>query len=277
MENEAPEMHRDRRRSEPFAERIESCICREIPADTNPYVAQRWLWHGYDMTELMRHADPVDVGFLLLTGEMPRDDQKRLLNSILVALAHPGPRHSATRAVMAASVSKAKMEHFLPIGLGLMGGEQLGVREVQESMVFLKRNLQRVPEEVAAGLLGRRATCSDGEALVPGFGLRFGDVDALAVSMAGVLLEDAPEESALGWAACLCEALAGAPASWRVPGVAAAAFVDLGFSPPMGAGLFQWAAGPGLLAHGLEMMTRPLTALPFVGDEHYHYEGADHD
>jgi hypothetical protein len=56
-------------------------------------------------------------------------------------------------------------------------------------------------------------------------------------------------------------------------GVAAAAFMELGFSPKQGAGLFQFAAAPGLLAHGLEMASQPITAMPFVPDSRYsHYE-----
>ena len=37
-----------------------------------------------------------------------------------------------------------------------------------------------------------------------------------------------------------------------------------------GRSLFQLLAAPGLLAHGLEMANKPLSAMPFVSDDNYH-------
>ena len=56
-----------------------------------------------------------------------------------------------------------------------------------------------------------------------------------------------------------------------MPGLAAACFVDLGFTPIASACLYQLAAAPGLLAQGLEMANKELTAMPFVNDRNYHY------
>ena len=56
---------------------------------------------------------------------------------------------------------------------------------------------------------------------------------------------------------------------WLTTGVAAAAFADLSFHPRFGAGLFQLLCAPGLLAHGLEMSTKPITAMPFLQDKDY--------
>jgi citrate synthase len=64
---------------------------------------------------------------------------------------------------------------------------------------------------------------------------------------------------------------------WQMPGLAAAMFAELGFSPNVGAGLFQLASSPGLLAHGIEMSGKPITGMPFVSDSHYHYQWSGSD
>lgn len=69
------------------------------------------------------------------------------------------------------------------------------------------------------------------------------------------------------FAACVHEAGCG----WLAPGVAAAACIDLGFAPRAAGALYQIAALPGLLAHGLEMGRQGLQAMPFVPDQNYEF------
>lgn len=59
------------------------------------------------------------------------------------------------------------------------------------------------------------------------------------------------------------------PDGWLATGVAAAAFCDLGFMPRAAAGLFQLLCAPGLLAHGVELANKPVTALPWISDDDY--------
>jgi len=69
------------------------------------------------------------------------------------------------------------------------------------------------------------------------------------------------------FAACVHEAGCG----WLAPGVAAAACIDLGFAQRAAGALYQIAALPGLLAHGLEMGRQGLQAMPFVPDQNYEF------
>jgi citrate synthase len=64
---------------------------------------------------------------------------------------------------------------------------------------------------------------------------------------------------------------------WQMPGIAAAMFTELGFTPSVGAGLYQLASSPGLLAHAIEMSGKPITAMPFVGDSDYHFQWSEAD
>jgi len=189
----------------------------------------------------------------------------------MVGLCSPGPRHPATRAVMNAGVGKTESAHILPIGLSILGGEHLGGAEVSAAMRFLRSRIGRDPLEVAAGLLSEQQRPAEGGwHPAPGFGSRYGARDPLSQGLAGRLAGLAGAGSCLGWGMRLAEALAPHRMGWLPTGVAGAALADLGFHPRAGAGLFQIMSAPGLLAHGLELANKPITAMPFVDDDHYH-------
>lgn len=265
----------EKKRNATFAEAVTSKICLEVPCADNPYIAERVIWHGYDVLDLMRKRSLVDVIFLLLKGELPSPIQARQLEHILIALANPGPRHASTRAVMNASVSKTEPVHLLPIGLALLSGESLGATQVHHAIKFFRKNLRHDPLVLGARACEQIAATEHpaGECLepAPGFGSCYAGIDHYACALAGQLAEAFPENEAIAWGMQFSRALAPVPAGWLMTGVAAAMFVELGFAPNTGAGLFQLAACPGLLAHGIEMSGKPLTAMPFVADENYHY------
>jgi citrate synthase len=73
----------------------------------------------------------------------------------------------------------------------------------------------------------------------------------------------------VAWGTAFVEALTPHGLGWLGPGIAAACLRDLGFSPWAGAGLFQLICAPGILAHGLELADKPITAMPFLDEEHY--------
>jgi citrate synthase len=79
----------------------------------------------------------------------------------------------------------------------------------------------------------------------------------------------------ISWGNTLAQLLRPHNYGWLMPGLAAAAFLDLGFHPRVGAGLYQLMAAPGILAHGLEMMNKSRTAMPLVSEDKYIYEGTD--
>lgn len=264
-----------RMRDEAFAARAATRITQEVPASGNPYIAERLLWHGYDVLELARKRSWVDVVFLLLKGELPAADQAGQLEKLLVLLANPGPRAAASRGVSAASLSKTVQEHWLPIGLALHGGEETGAVAVSESIRFLRRHNRKDPLAVASELRAAMVTSGEGDCRpAPGFGSCYGGIDAFAASAAQFLHEAYPSNEVLEWGMAFNEAMADIPAGWLLPGVTAAVCVDLGLTPNAGAGLFQFAAAPGLLAQAIEVSGKPVTAAPFISDENYHYEGA---
>lgn len=260
-------------RGERFAERAATRIWSERPSPQNPYLADQCLCHGYDLLELVGKRSFPDMLFLLLQGEFPSPHQAEVLSALMVALANPGPRHPATRAVMNAAVSRTKAEHLVPIGLSLLGGEHLGGAEVEAGMRFLRLHRRRPPEQVAERLLEDWAPSFQGDARVaPGFGTRFGGIDPIPQQVVIRLAGLPGAGKALSWGCSFAEAVKPAGCGWLTPGVAAAALLDLGFPPRAGAGLFQIMSAPGILAHGVELLGRPLTAMPFVSNDDYAVE-----
>lgn len=259
-------------RKEPFAQRSATAIWCEEPSPQNPYLAARARCHGYDLYELMAKRSFVDVFYLLFRGELPDLPQAELLQTLMVALINPGPRHPAVRAAMNAGVGKTNPLHILPIASALLGGEIMGGAEVERAMLFLVK--ARGTDVVAAAksaLLRARHNpdAEQAESLVPGFGRRCGGMDPMAAQIAQQLLALAGAGPALKWGAKLAANLAPQGAGWLSAGVAAAVFTDLGFSPRAGGCLFQLLCAPGVVAQGLEMAQQPITAMPFISDENY--------
>ena len=260
-------------RNEPFAARTATRIWEEVPSAENPYLSQTCRCHGYDLGDLMRKRSFVDVMYLLLRGELPTIAQRQLFETLLIGLINPGPRHAATRAAMNAGVSKTDTAHILPIALAILGGDHLGGGEVSGAMAFLRRQRREDPNDLATTLLAAGERPREGDwRVAPGFGSRFGGIDPQPRAMADQLLALAGAGEALRWANHFAESLAPVRGGWLMPAVAAAVFLDLGFHPRAGAGLFQIAAAPGLLAHGLELANQPRTAMPFPDDDHYFIE-----
>ncbi|MGV1100731.1 citrate synthase [Thiovibrio sp. JS02] len=248
-----------------FCHRTVTRIWQEVPSAENPYLAEQCRCHGYDVLELAQKRSFVEVVFLLFLGELPTPQQARLLSILFIAMINPGPRHPATRAVMNAAVSKTNPQHLLPIGLSVLGGAHLGGAEVLASMRFIDANLKYLPAEVAEKRLAAPRPHQGDFHPAPGFGSRFGGIEPMPGQTADLL----GSGEAMTWGAAFVEALLPHGLGWLWPGVAAACLHDLGFSPWAGAGLFQLACAPGLLAHGLELADKPITAMPFLDEEHY--------
>lgn len=261
-----------RKREDTFSRTIKTKIWDEDPCENNPYVAKQCRIHGYELAELSKSISFTDAIYLNLKGELPSTAQKQLLDAIFVALSNLGPRHPATRAVMNAAVSKTTPGHLLPIGLSMLSGQCAGFIEVENAIRFISKHINKPAASVAADLLPQLEADTSCYMLTPGFGQHNGSIDIVAQSLASVLNDKKAASRALAWGMAFSSALNHHNCGWLLTGIAAACFFDLGFTPKAGAGLFQIAATPGLLAHGLEMSTKPLTAMPFVDDANYHYE-----
>ena len=272
MNEEHAEVQAVTKRNETFAEKIQTKIWSEQASGVNPYIADKTLIHGYNQLELISKKTYSEMVYLTLKGELPGKEQAALLDATFVALSNLGPRHAATRAVMNASVSKSDITHLLPIGTSVLSGSYLGAAEVYESVRFIRKNMNKNPDLVLANVLSQRALDAKLEAgELPGFGSRYGGVEIMPEKIAEQLSQFSAAGKGFEWCNAFMALAKEYDIGWHITGVAAAAFTDLGFSPKAAAGLFQIAASLGLLAHGIEMSNKPLTAMPFVAEENYHF------
>jgi citrate synthase len=262
-----------RKRDEDFSQRIVTKIWQEDASENNPYIAENCRCHGYDLLELMQQRSFVDVLYLLFRGELPTKIQAQMLESLMIALINPGPRHPATRAGMCAGAGNTETQNILPISLTILGGNHLGAGEIEETMRFFRKEKKKDPFEVADALISQATPPKEGDwHIIPGFGNRFGGIDSLPQKIARYLVRLPGSGKALEWGCTFAEALHPCGLGWLSTGLAAAVFTDLGFHSRMGSGLFQLISAPGLLAHGLELANKPITAMPFIKDEDYTIE-----
>lgn len=260
-----------RSRNEQFAQRTATHIWAEAPNDVNPYIAETALCHGYDLFDLMEKRSFPDVFYLLFRGDLPTTLESQLLQRLMIALINPGPRHPATRAAMNVGVGKTNPMHILPIASALLGGHYLGGGEVEEAMHFFQRMKGEDANVYAKTVLDQLEEIGNNHNRqnIPGFGTRHGSVDILATKIASQLLKLDGAGPSLKWGRELTSLLEPHGLSWLTTGVAAAVFTDLGFQPRTGACLFQLISSCGAIAHGLELASKPIHAMPFVSDENY--------
>jgi citrate synthase len=278
--NCAPQNHgKVESRNETFAGRTATRICYEQPSAQNPYIAERAYCYGYDLTELMGSCSFVEVFYLLLRGELPSSDDAQILQALMIALMNPGPRHPATRAAMNAAIGKTDPLHILPIASAVLGGRHQGAGDIEAAMRFLRKHQGAAVATVWSPPLAddtvpmsaptEAVDVAAEESSCPGFGHHYGGRDLLAASIAEQLLQLPAAGAALKWGQALALHMRADNQGWLMTGVAAAVFADLGFQPRSGGCLLQLLCAPGLVAHGLEMANKPITAMPFVKDENY--------
>lgn len=257
-------------RGDEFSSKIATKIWQEEANENNPYLAENCRCHGYDLMEAMGKLDYVSFLFLILQGELPTKDQSELLSRLMIGFANPGPRHLATRGAMNAAVSRARASLILPLSMSLLSGSYLGGEEVENSMRFLRKNLKTDPDDVLKVLLQSEDLSGEGDHhIAPGFSSRFGGRDPMPQKIASALDDLEGNGKALGWGQRFAKELEPYSMGWVSTGVCAAVFCDLGFQPRVGPGLFQLVCAPGLLAHGCEMLNKPITAMPFLDSDHY--------
>ena len=257
-------------RNENFKDKTATNIWYEKPSADNPYLAAESYCQGYKLRELLEKRSFVDVFYLLFMGELPSADKSQLLEQLMIAFINPGPRHPSTQAAMNAGISKVRYCNILPISLAIHGGAYLGGSEVEQSMRFFHSHHGQPVEDVVNKLIQENKAPEEGDwHICPGLGTHFGSIDFYQHKLAKDLQKLSGAGHFLAWGQRFVDALAPHNMGWLSTGVAAAALCDLGFHPRTGAGLFQLFNAPGLLAHGLEMSTQPLTAMPFLDDKHY--------
>ncbi len=205
---------------------------------------------GYRLRDLVGNLTFTEAIYLVLKGELPTENEAKMLDAIFVATVEHSiapPSIIAARAVISGG---NPLNAGVAAGVMAFGDAHGGALE--GAMKFLQENADRDPEEVVREYLER------GER-IPGYGHRFyKEFDPRTVE----LFEIAKELGFYGKYAKFAEAveraiekIKGKRLVLNVDGAIAAIVSEMGFDWRLGKGFFIIGRTPGLVAHAYEELT----------------------
>jgi citrate synthase len=221
---------------------------------------------GYDLLELIGNRPFGDVVFLLLSGELPKGNEGRMIDAVLVSAAEHSvlaPSVDAARFVASAGVP---LQAAVAAGVAGLGDVHGGAVDLGAAMLLqaerdgAHETVERFRSE------GRR---------VPGYGHAVHDPDPRAPR----LLEVAAELGFAGRYVALAravedaiESVLGRRLAINIDGAMAAILLELGLDARLGKAFYVIARAPGLVAHVFEEQTKER---PYrdVGAENVEYSG----
>lgn len=235
---------------------IHSRIWQEDAEPDNPFATRVARCHGFDVYgDMLGKASWVDMLYLLFRGEPPSKQAAQLLETLAVALANPGPRDPSVHAAMCSGTGGSPAAASLIAALAVGAGHLYGGREV----LLAAQDWSHCGTDIDAWRvrLRVRPPMQDDSAWPvsehpPGFdphGVR----TTLIVEQALAALAAVSPGRCLPWLKerrSSLEAIVALPLS--LTGVAAAALVDLAFTPEQAEMLHLLLRLPGAAAHALE-------------------------
>ena len=251
-------------------EQITTKIWRETAEKDNPFAASACFCAGYDVYgDLLGKATYIEYLYVLFKLERPTSSQAKLLEGLAIALANPGPRDHSVRAAMCAGVGgsthASALIGALSVGAGNLGGGHEILTAVQywsecgTDISAWEQHIKEPPEHDHADVW----TAMEHP---PGF-------DPNGVSCTTPVKQTLAYLAGTGTGACLSwllcnrkklEEIAGLPLA--MSGVAAAAMVDLEFSPEQAEMLYLLLRLPGAAVHSLEQEKLGWRKYPFFAD-----------
>jgi citrate synthase len=266
---------------------VSTKLCLELPADDNPFLTDKRYLAGYDIEALTSKVTYIESLYLLFKQELPNPQQTALLNALFVALINAGPRDEAVRASMTAGVSKTRAEHLLPIGLTVLGGANNGAQTVERAYSFIEQNVNKsqsdnsylnikLLDNLIAELFSDIQSVNNinPESTIqycPGFGQHYGGIDKLTARLSQSVFEIIPNSIVFSWCQAFNQKMNKFNIGINPVGLAAAVFLELKLGARESIGLYQLLRAPGILAQGMEQTHKPITAIPMLTDQEYHF------
>lgn len=205
---------------------------------------------GYDLSELIKNKSFVEAIFLVLKGNLPSENETRMLNALFTAAIDHGVGTASTIASRTAASAGDNMQAALAAGILAMNKSHGGATE--EAAKFF---LENVHEKNIADLV---KSLKEQKIRLPGFGHRVLTHDYRSDTLFSV----AKETGFYGQYSVFSEKvgvelnkISSKPLPLNIDGAMAAIILDMGFSWQMATGFFIIARVPGLVAHIYEEMS----------------------
>jgi citrate synthase len=211
---------------------------------------------GYDLMDLIGSRSFGDVVYLLLSCELPEDEEGRMMEAILVSCAEHSLVAPAVDAARFVASSGVPLQAAVAAGITSLGDHHGGAVEAAAKMLLEAAREGGDPVDAAAAVARRFK--ERGERL-PGYGHVVHDPDPRArrlVEVAGELgfAGDHVERARAFEAAT--DRVFGRRLSLNIDGAMAAILLELGLDPRLGKAFYVIGRSAGLVAHVFEEQTR---------------------
>jgi citrate synthase len=215
---------------------------------------------GYDMLDLMRGATFTDTVFLLHRGQMPTDEERQMLDALLIAVAdHGSNAPSCATARLAASGNRGSVSSAIAAGILAVGDNHGGAGST--CMELIAAGVARAVSDSISISDAARAIAAEYRAKdqrVPGLGHRLHTKDPRTP----VLFDMARARGLAGQGIEFMEAIEAAvretvkPLPINIDGSLAAVLYDMKFNATFGRLLFIVGRVAGLTAEVAEELSR---------------------
>lgn len=229
---------------------------------------------GYDLLELIGNRSFGDVVYLLLSGDLPKGNEGRMMDALLVSASEHGlmaPSVDATRFVASGGVP---MQAAVASGINAMGDYHAGAVDAGARMLLEARELELPTAEAGREIVRRYR---EAKKLLSGYGHKVHDPDPRTARVMDVARE-------LGFYGPFCElgfAIEDATEEFysrRLPmnidGAMSCIMLELDLDPGLGKAFYVIGRSAGLVAHAFEEQSRER---PYrdIGWESVEYDGPE--
>jgi citrate synthase len=218
---------------------------------------------GYAVEDLIGNVSFPQMVWLMVCGDLPTDEEAKLLELTLVAAVDHGPQAPSIAAARMAASCGLALNNAMATGVNLLGDVHGGAG--QQCMEVLHELRHAVDEGESPTSAARQlvAEYKDRKAFIPGFGHRFHPVDprrdplmhAIERAARDGIVDGYYLEIALALESVLAEG--SKPIPMNVDGATATIYAELGLAPELARGLFVLSRSVGLLAHAREQQLEP--------------------
>ncbi len=227
---------------------------------------------GYEIAEMMEHLSFSDAIYLILKGELPNNQQRRMMEAMLVSSIDHGPTPPSNLAARTVFSGGNPLNCAVAAGVMTIGDSHGGAIEQCARILQEWARKSGSPAELAAQLV---AEMKEKGKRMPGYGHRIHKRDPRTLKLLEIAERIGYKGRIIELAVAIQDELertSGKDLPLNVDGAIAAVISEMGFDWRMGKGFFIISRVPGLIAHVYEEWTREKT-MRRLGPPPFEYDG----
>jgi len=236
----------------------------------------RLLLRGYRIDELMGRITFAQAVFLAIKGELPGENEARMIDAMLVSSVDHGVTPPSCLAARTIASTGSPLNAALAGGILAIsryhGGAIEHSMKVMEEAVRRKREMNKSHEEMAAVIISEY---KEKNKRLPGFGHRIHTQDPRTIKLFQIASDLGIAGEYVGMARAIEDAMEqgrGKRLPINVDGAIAALLCEMDFPPQLANAFFILARIPGLVAHVFEEQTR-MRPMRHINTKDHEYDG----